>query len=468
MIAASQRRRRGRADAFRLHQELASRAAWSVRLRRGAVCALIASVVGLLLRAGLVPHLLLCLAGFALGSIVPVRGAVAEAFASIRRRAGLSYETALDVLATDGADEFGLRGAVVERARLAVRDVRPEPAPAWWLPALAVALGLTLFSLGGPLGGPGTTGGAGPGLTGGPTPGSSETPAAAGADQPDDAVQPPEDAPGRAVDEPTTPERDEDEAAEGPGATPPAGEGGGAPLSRFLDSLRERPDSPADADEPGAPGSDGTQPPRADRPTSPGGEGGDTERVELERRQQGQQGEQGGEAQAEDPSQGEGGEESEGSGDGDGQDQPGDGGDEESGQDGSSGEDGAGTSPGGDGALPSGDGQPSEGQGDAQSSGLTPDDGGETGLDEALGAGAGGGQETEAGVAQSSGEPELLPGELRDGPENPAGTVRLPGDTEITIPAGRSVSDYQAAAEEALTEGDLPLEYQEIIRQYFQ
>src|SRR5690606_1479578 len=66
-----------------------------------------------------------------------------------------------------------------------------------------------------------------------------------------------------------------------------------------------------------------------------------------------------------------------------------------------------------------------------------------------------------------SAQPELLPGVLQDGPENPAGTVRLPGDTAVFLPAGRAAADYQAAAEEALTEGDLPLSYHEVIRRYF-
>jgi len=61
----------------------------------------------------------------------------------------------------------------------------------------------------------------------------------------------------------------------------------------------------------------------------------------------------------------------------------------------------------------------------------------------------------------------VLPGVLQDGPENPAGTVRLPGDTEVFLPPGRAVTEYQTAAEEALSEGDLPLAYQEVIRRYF-
>lgn len=469
MIAASRRRRQGREDAFRLHLELAGRAAWSVRLRRGAVGALVASLAALLLRAGATEHLAACVVGFAAGVAIPVRGVVAEALGSIRRRAGLSYETALGLLDSEAEDEFGLHGSVVERARLAVRDVRPEQAPAWWLPALAVALGLTLFSLGGPLLGPRGTAGNG-GASGGPAAGPPEVPAAAQQDRQDEDVTPPEDAPGRAAEEPDSQQRDEDDSAEGQGATPPSGDvGGDAPLSRFLDSLRERPSSPPDQDQAGAPGNPGQQPPRAEGPTSPGDERGDAQRVDLDRQTSSGDGEAGTDPQqeqAEGQSEGE----PDGGDQGDGEDQQGQPGSGESGDDPGQGQPQAGDQPDGEGgAMPDAGGEPGESQGDSQSAGLTPDDGSAEDALEAVGAGAGGGNETDAGVAQAQGgDPELLPGVLQDGPENPAGTVRLPGDAEVSLPPGRAPVDYQAAAEEALTEGDLPLEYQEIIRQYFQ
>ena len=470
MIAASQRRRRGRQDAFRLHHHLASRGAWSVRLRRGAVVALLASVLALFLRAGPVPHLIACAVGFALGLAIPVRGAMAQALSSIRRRAGLSYETALDVLATDGSDEFGLRGSVVERARLAVRDVRPEQPPAWWLPVLALALGLTLFSFGEVLSGVGGAGGQSGGIDGAPTPGPADTPAAAEPEREDDAIAPPEEAPGQAEEDPESTRRDEDDEAEGRSATPPSGDvGGDAPLSRFLDSLRERPDSPENNEEAGAPGSPGGQPPRAQDPTSPGDQQGDAERVDLEQGPSSQAGESQGDPQQE-QAQGQTEGDPEGGDEGDGSDQEGEGDSGESGDDPGSGQPQSGDQPGEGGATPSAGQEPGESQGDSQAAGITPDDGSGAGdPEEALGAGAGGGEESEAGAAQAEGgDPELLPGILQDGPENPAGTVRLPGDAEVALPPGRSPADYQSAAEEALTEGDLPLEYQEIIRQYFQ
>ncbi len=470
MIAASRRRRTERGDAFRLHEALAARASLSVRLRRGAVLALVASVAALALGADVATHLLAVALGLAVGAAVPVRGAREEALAYIRGRAGLSYETALDVVSAAAEDEFGLRSAVVERARLAVRDVRPEPAPAWWLPALAVAVGLVLFSLAGPSGLVGSGGGGGASQPGGQVPPAPE--AAQGEDRQEQAPAPPEASPGRADEGGSSQKRDEDDAAQGPGAAPPGGDGSAAaPLSRFLDSLRERPDGSPPPDRPGAPGRPGAQPPRADAPASPSQGQGDPERVQLDPRSQaeGQQGE-GNSPQGDD---------GRGQQEGDDQGQPdADQGQEQGRQPGQGGEDGEGEGggepspsqqPGGQGGqAPEAGGDPGDGAGETKR-GLMPDDGSQTpDPDDAVGAGAGPGAGAEAGVAPGeAGAPELLPGVLQDGPENPAGTVRLPGDADVYLPPGRAPAEYQAAAEEALSEGDLPLAYQEVIRRYF-
>lgn len=63
--------------------------------------------------------------------------------------------------------------------------------------------------------------------------------------------------------------------------------------------------------------------------------------------------------------------------------------------------------------------------------------------------------------------PEFLEGVLRNGPDNPGGAIRLPGSGDVTLPAGSSVEGYRRAAEQAVTEGNVPLEYQEVIRRYF-
>src|SRR5690606_41582016 len=123
---------------------------------------------------------------------------------------------ALDVRSGREQDEYGLRAAVVDRAGLAVRDVRPEPAPAWWLPALAVALGLVLFSLAGPLAGRGGTFTGGPAQPGGQPP-AAATPAPGAGEEPE-APSPPGAAPGPAGDGSAPDARGADGAGGGPGS----------------------------------------------------------------------------------------------------------------------------------------------------------------------------------------------------------------------------------------------------------
>jgi hypothetical protein len=72
-------------------------------------------------------------------------------------------------------------------------------------------------------------------------------------------------------------------------------------------------------------------------------------------------------------------------------------------------------------------------------------------------------------LGTSQQDPEFLPGRVQGGANNIAGTVRLPGETSQTVfPQGSAPSSFSRAEEEALTEGRIPLEYQEIIRNYFQ
>ena len=73
----------------------------------------------------------------------------------------------------------------------------------------------------------------------------------------------------------------------------------------------------------------------------------------------------------------------------------------------------------------------------------------------------------EQGEGQAAGDPEFLEGLLGLGPETPAGTIRLPGATEVELPPGRSAGEYTRAVERAVTEGSIPVDYQEIIRNYF-
>lgn len=497
MIAASRRRRPGVAGAdesFRLHLRMARLSNWSKRLMRGSLLALLASVVALFAGLEWLPHLIVCLAGFGLGLALPVPGAQRAALAEIRDAVGLSYETALGLieqaanttdaplLAATGAapaasgsaaaetslsDPYGFRSAVIDRARLSVVDVRPQSPPAWWLPALAVALALLLVGLLENPAGAGRLGGAG-----GPDGGGVSAPAAGAeetGEEPEEEVAAPlEPEAGRAQEPQGAGGQGEEQAADSPAVAPPAeGNDSAAPLSRFLDSLRERPEDQGGADAGQPEAGQAAEPSGAEPEREPGGQpgerGSEPQRTEIGSSPDGQPSEA--EAQGD---QGEGEGESGGVGEAENSEAGADG--QQPGAEDEQGQAGAGEqeAPGEQGEAPVGQAgeQLEEGESGLQGGGA---DGENSESMEGGGAGEAGGIDQAAGVAEGEeSQAEFLQGVLEDGPESPAGTVRLPGDDQVTLPAGRSVSDYQNAAEDAITEGDIPLSYQEIIRRYFQ
>lgn len=468
MIAASRRRRDAlsRDDALRLHVRLARRAAVDRRLANASLGALGASLVGLVFAPSVSWHAALTLVGAVLGALLPTPDSMQRAFASIRSQAGLSYETALELRAArvgdDGsgaADPFGLAARVEERAHLSVRDVKPTSPPAWWVPLMLVAFGLLLIPGLAPAGAAGVNGGLGPSPQ-------QQDAAVAGAEpseDDDDAM-----AANQQLGRLNEPDGADDDAQ---GAIPEAGadrsgaaDDQQAPLSRFLQNLRERP-----ADVAGGSSQESTGEGADDQGESSGGnplaEGeADPRRFEV----------------------GDGSDDGEretvaGSGEGD----PGgegprgaDAGDEQDGQDGEQeGDDGqragdrnpfeqaGGSSEPDSEAQELGGGEGPEG-GDGFAA--APDEGGDGGADGVAGEGSGAfGEGGEVG-ADAAGDSELLRGVLSDGPESSLGTVLLPGRDEVELPEGLAYAPYAAAAEEAMSEGDLPLEYQEIIRRYFQ
>ena len=62
--------------------------------------------------------------------------------------------------------------------------------------------------------------------------------------------------------------------------------------------------------------------------------------------------------------------------------------------------------------------------------------------------------------------PERVTGSRRDGPLSFAGETLRQGDAPDTLPQNGSAA-YRRAAEEVIREGRIPLEYQEIVRDYF-
>ncbi len=64
-------------------------------------------------------------------------------------------------------------------------------------------------------------------------------------------------------------------------------------------------------------------------------------------------------------------------------------------------------------------------------------------------------------------EPDFVEGQLKQGDSNQAGTVRLAGNQDNTGSTANNKAIFNRSQEEAISEGSIPLEYQEIIRNYF-
>jgi hypothetical protein len=68
----------------------------------------------------------------------------------------------------------------------------------------------------------------------------------------------------------------------------------------------------------------------------------------------------------------------------------------------------------------------------------------------------------------ATGDPEPLPSLLGPGAELPIGGIQLPGvGPDGAFPTGPAGTVFRRGVEEALNEGDLPVAYQEVIRNYF-
>ncbi len=423
---------------FGLHLELAGRRALMRRLNRSAVAALVMAVVGWFVPdLHVLMHLLLVVGFAGVVGLLPVSGGEAWAFRYIRESSGLAYETAIG-LEGQPRDDFGLRSAIRSRARTRIAGLERPRYPEWWLAGFVIALAIVLLPALG-ISPPGTQ----------VTPPESQPPAAA-APAPDEdestedqtaepellpedeailaAPQPPQDAGAPAAEAGTAGE----------------GQGEGQVLDRFLDNLRARPEPEGgdstlfaepreaegedEADEPG-----GSEP--GDAPEEPGDEQSD-------------------------------GSPGDGEADEDGEGQDGSGG--ESGEDGApQDEDGAGAQ---DGDLPEPAGaddasmeQSDSGAGDATL------DGGADGADGEDGMGSGPGAsvvQVEQGL-EAGGEEEFLQGILEGDEFNLGGDVRLPGFSDVELPPGSSPASLGEAVERSVTEGSVPLEYQEVIRNYF-
>jgi len=115
------------------------------------------------------------------------------------------------------------------------------------------------------------------------------------------------------------------------------------------------------------------------------------------------------------------------------------------------------TADGGDGGA-----QPGEGPGERASEG---------GQGNSQGAGERGGRPVPGSGERLPGAPETplerLAGVRGEGPINRGGEALQRGSDDVDIPNVQVPTDYERAAEEAISEGRIPLEYQEILRDYF-
>jgi hypothetical protein len=452
--------RHGHAEAWRpdLHVRLARRFEFDSRITRAAIAALIASLFGWIVGLDMGWHALALLASAALAAALPVRPPERLALGWIAREAGLAYQTHMEHAGRP--DPFGLLAAGAVQARLTVRGVAPPPRSPWWLPMAAAAVGVWIVAsvVGGPFSFPGAGSpapGAGPNAA--PPPVSSPPPPPEKPDAPDEVEAP--DAVDDEAEPPPPPPggRDTGGGDDGAGGDPSEGES----VERFLDNLRERAtatDGAATADggetgrddvreaaaQPPAPSPQEEALPEGALQPSPGEpveEGEGEEEVMLPPRGTGEEddGEEGEETAA----------------DAEGEDGAGEG----------AADDEAAPEPDGEMPSPDAGGEQPEGGGEPGPSATEPDI--DAGDGDGAGRGIGTPAEDDATELTPQGEEERLPGMLLPGPETPGGRVRLPGRDEAHVPEGTSLERFERAVEQAVTDGAVPVPYQEVIRNYF-
>jgi hypothetical protein len=430
---------------FTVHLQLARRQALNRRLNTAALLLVVAALLTWAVNLGFTLQLAGILAAGITGFLWPVRGAQEWSRNWIRSHAGLAYETALQ-LEDQPRDGFGLRVAVRSHARTAMARMERPQYQNWWTIGVvltALILLLPVVQLRAPWSAPGSP----PGAAGPASPAAAEDPQDSG-----EAASARETVPeGQLQPEPAAP------AADGAGAAPdgvaqPGDGSDSSVLDRFLDNLRQRPPETAGQEEPGAAG-DG-RPLGAQADAEPGeAESGSPAAAREE--DSGQP-----ESSAEGPARPENGPANDGLSPPDpGGDEPGEAGEQTGLAESPEAGEAAGEQPGQNAPLTRPDPDPA---------GATPAEG-----DEGDGDGAGGtaGSETDASPASrlpAAGEAEFLEGDLAGAAANPAGSVRLPPFTDVELPpdSGQAAS-FTRAAERAVTEGQVPLEYQQIIRNYF-
>ncbi|MGL4609555.1 MAG: hypothetical protein ACRCYY_07695 [Trueperaceae bacterium] len=508
MIQPSQRRRPEKVIPTRttldLHDQLAKQRLWFFRLMISSLAALTVSFVLWLVRVPLVWHLggiaFAFVAGAFVAGFLVERSMKAWSLAWIRERSGLSYETALEKAQQERVqrekaqqDSFGFATTVQKRALESAAQLTPPTYQAWWLPPLVVALGFAFLPLIPKLNALPTTLTARPPTTNTNTPNAPATP-----EQPNPQRPNQPEANTSSTSPATSPREADTSGLEGSSNT-----GSGNPnnqtadeeaLGEFLDNLKQQqpPSTDVDTDlssvmpqsqRATSGNQDSSSQPRSEQPRSEQprseptnpfsqasqseGERAQQEQAQQEQTQQGEGEET--QSQTEQQAQQSEGGQNEGAGaneqpenqsgtseqqqstsqqnteaNQEGSEPPTEGNEGEEGQQGGGGQS---ANAEGEGRSESDSGQNADGAGNLPGTPVAQDS-------------------DDIGTSQQS--PEFLEGQVTESASNTAGTVRLPGESEGTaFPETNAPSTFSRAEEEALTEGRIPLEYQEVIRNYF-
>lgn len=455
MIKRSRRRRElDASDRLEFHRALVSARRLHLRLLAASVGALIAAVLGWALGLSLETRALFLIGGTGIFAALPVQSGERWALGWIRREAGLAYQTALEL---DGRDDVhGFSPAVRDRAKASVRRLTPPTHSPWWLPLFVIAFGALLL--------PSLPSIGVPGIAGRPGGGGSSPSTRQFEQRQDEREAGPEDS----TSDLTRPDRLQEQQRRGAAnegntdAGPSSSASEQQVLDRFLENLRARPSAPDQEDARSEEQQPGRTPENTEdeRRQSRQGDGGEGERRPAEAESADRREPQAGEGEQAEQRAGEL--------------------EEQSRQDGADGESSNPFAQAGQEETPQeGEESRSESEGEDAPDDLrageedgSPNDGqlsGEQEPEQGPGQGASGqpGGERPAGIAQGEGEKLFVPGDLRSGPMSMGGAAQLPGEGAQALPSGRSPESYRQEAERAVNEGRIPLEYQEVIRNYF-
>ena len=449
MIKASKRRQANTKLArLDIHNTISKRQSWGKRLLRASALACVLSLILWFTGVPLIWHLLIVAASFLAGLLLLRQHGADLALSWIAERIGLSYQTALELSQTETKDTYGFYDAVTDKAKVQAGRLDLPSTSRWWLPLAALAFGIALLPFA-PFGGADRL--AGLGISNdAPLPSRTAT-----LDDEEDSTQTEQAEDIQRPDE--VPDLPASDVAPPPMLEDYEGDGGQAPpedlnarvadqetLSRFLDNLetRQAPErNPFDQAPPQ--NQQGQQGERSSEPGDGAQQMSSADQQGSEEAGEGAgEGEQGGEYSAE--------QQDNGSSEGTPQE-----GQTETEQGGSQ-----------DGTNPAADGSPTEGNNDGVQAGE------QNGLDSGANDSAGGSPSTpnangEERLNAPENQPEFVEGVIGGGPTNLAGSIRLPGAAGESGQLTPSAQSYERSNEQAITEGRIPLEYQDIIRNYF-